>query len=203
MTLLALLVSVPAIVAVVGWSLLWEDSQGKLVMLATLIYLAAVTLVVHHAGHALVALWFRMQVRAAPWPAGIVQALLLAIVGGPAIAPMPANTIEGAEGKDRESSLIFLAGPAANILLAVMLYILFLTSHIPLLRLGAILNLTAAAVSLLVLPPLDGAMVGKGRYVRLLFWVGLVLAAASVAVYLGNELYCQQSLGESCWGVQY
>jgi hypothetical protein len=76
-----------------------------------------------------------------------------------------------------------------------------LTSHIPLLRLGAILNLTAAAVSLLLLPPLDGAMVGKGRYTRLLFWMGLALAAASVVVYFSNELYCQRSPGESCWGL--
>ena len=203
MTLLSLLISVPAIVVVMGWSLLRGNSEAELIMLMTLSYLVLVTLLVHHTGHVVVASWFRMRVWEAPWLSGIVQTLLLVAVGGPALAPMPANVVEGTKtkGRDRERSLIYVAGPAANMLLALLLFILYLISHIPLLRLGAILNLAAAAVSLLLLPPLDGAMVGKGYYARLLFWVGLALAAASLVVYFSNELFCQQSPGASCWGL--
>ena len=147
------------------------------------------------------ALWFRMRIWEAPWLPGIAQALLLVAVGGPSLAPMPANVVEGTEGRDRERSLIYLAGPAANILFSTLLFALYLISQISLLRLGAILNLTMAAVSLLLVPPLDGAMVSKGRYTRLLFWAGLALAVASAVVYFSNEFYCEQNPGGLCWGL--
>ena len=159
---------------------------------------------VHHAGHALAAMWFRMRIQEAPWPVGVLQSLALIVVGGPSVAPVPANIIkdEGRE-QERERNLIYLAGPAANILFAALLFVLFLLSHIPLLRLGAILSLAVAAVSLLLLPPLDGAMVGRGRYTRLLFWAGITMAVLWALVYFSNQFYCMQSPGDYCWGVWF
>lgn len=206
-TPLALLVSTPAIVTVMGWDLwrgLWRgDSEAKWLMLGVLFYLVVVTLLVHHAGHALAALWLKMRVREAPWPAGIVQALAMVLIGGPAVAPVPASVVEGGEERERERALIFLAGPVASMLFAALLFVLFLTSHISLLKLGAILNLAVAAVSLLLLPPLDGGMVGKGRYTRLLLWVGTILAVLWVLVYFSNQFYCAQSPGDHCWGIWF
>ena len=51
MTPLALAVTAPAVAAVEGWSLLWETSAVKLTVVVTLVYLALVSLLVHHAGH--------------------------------------------------------------------------------------------------------------------------------------------------------
>lgn len=204
-TPVALLVSAPAVVVVIGWDLLRVDSEAKWVMLGVLLYLVVVTLLVHHAGHALAALWFRMRFQEALWPMGIVQAAALVVIGGPAVAPVPASVSEraDAEGKERERSLIYLAGPVASILFAVGLFFLFLISYIPLLRLGAILSLAVAVVSLLLLPPLDGGMVSKGRYTRWVLVVGAVLAFLWTLVYFSNQLYCIQSPGDYCWGVWF
>jgi hypothetical protein len=43
-----------AVSVVQGWSLLWAHSAVKPVMVATLVYVALVSLLVHHAGHAVV-----------------------------------------------------------------------------------------------------------------------------------------------------
>ena len=203
-TPVALLVSGPAIVVVMGWGLITGDSEVKTVMLGVLLYLAVVSLLVHHAGHALAGWWFGMRVQEAPWPAGIIPSLALAAVGGPAVAPVPANIIQGErEERERERGLVYLAGPIASILFAALLFVLFLFSHIPLLRLGAILSLAVAVVSLLLLPPLDGAMVGRGRYTRLLFWAGIAMTVLWAVVYFSNQLYCAGSPGDYCWGVWF
>ncbi len=54
MTPLALLTTALAVSVVQGWSLLWAHSAVKPVMVATLVYVALVSLLVHHAGHAVV-----------------------------------------------------------------------------------------------------------------------------------------------------
>jgi hypothetical protein len=83
-----------------------------------------------------------------------------------------------------------------------LLFLAFLFGHVPLLRLGAMISLSVAAVSLLLLPPLDGAMVGgEGRYARLLFWSGTALAALAVVAYFGNDLLCRLGPGGACWGI--
>ena len=189
-TALAIAVSAPAVTLVVGWSLLWGDSGGKPVMLATLLSLVVVSLLVHHSGHAAVALRLGVRVHEAPWPMGIAQAVALIAIGGPAVAPMPAGIAEGVEGRKR--AMVFLAGPLASLAFALLLFALYLAGSVPLLRLGATLNLSLAAVSLISLPPLDAAMVGEGRHTRWLVAAGVVLAVLAVLVSLSNQLYCLQ-----------
>jgi hypothetical protein len=135
-TPLALVVTALAVAVVQGWSLLWEDSAAKLAMIATLIYVALVSMLVHYAGHAVVALRSRLQVREAPWPTGIAQAVALVAAGGPFVAPMPATSVEG-KAEERRRQLVLLAGPLASILFAVLLYVLYLASHTPLFNFGA------------------------------------------------------------------
>jgi len=165
MTPLALLTTALAVTLVQGWSLLWTHSAVKPVMVAMLVYVAFVSLLVHHAGHAVVALRSRLRVTDAPWPAGIAQAIVLVAVGGPFVAPMPATSVEG-KAEERRRQLVLLAGPLATIFLAVLLYALYALSHIPLFRFGVVLNLGLAAASLLSLPPLEGATIGEGYYRR-------------------------------------
>jgi tetratricopeptide (TPR) repeat protein/Zn-dependent protease len=175
-TPLAILVTALAVTTVQGWSLLWAHSAVKPIMLAMLVYVAFVSLLVHHAGHAVMALRSGLRVADAPWPAGIAQAIVLVAVGGPFVAPMPATSVED-KGEERRRQLVLLAGPLATIVLAVLLYALYAVSHVPVFRFGTILNLGLAAASLLSLPPLEGATIGQGHYRR---WV--ILAATFVTV---------------------
>jgi tetratricopeptide (TPR) repeat protein/Zn-dependent protease len=182
-TPLALVVTAPAVAIVQGWSLLWEDSAVKLVMVASLIYMAFVSLLVHHAGHAVMALRSRLRVTDSPWPAGIAQAVVLVAVGGPFVAPMPATSVEG-EAEERSRHLVLLAGPLATICLAVVIYALYTITHIPLFRFGAILNLGLAAASLLLLPPLEGATIGNGHYHRWVLWAAIFVTVMSTLIVI-------------------
>jgi tetratricopeptide (TPR) repeat protein len=186
-TPVAILVTALAVTAVQGWSLLWAHSAVKPLMLAMLVYVALISLLVHHAGHAVVALHGGLRVADAPWPAGIVQALVLVAVGGPFVAPMPATTVEG-EAEDRRRQLVLLAGPLATIFLALLLYMLYAVSHVPLFRFGAVLNLGLAAASLLVLPPLEGATIGKGYYRRLSVWAAIFVTIMSTLIAVTSYL---------------
>jgi tetratricopeptide (TPR) repeat protein len=180
LTPLALLVTAPAIALAEGGSLLSEDS-AKIAMLLSLLYVAFVSLLVHHAGHALAALGTGLRVREAPWFAGIAQAIVLAALSGPFVAPMPATGVEG-EAEERRRHLVLLGGPLASVLLAVLLFALFLVYGVPLLRFGAVLNLGLAAASLLAVPPLEGAMVSGGYYTRWVFWAAILVTVMSALV---------------------
>ena len=177
-TPLALLITAPVVALVQGWSLVWGESAVKLVMVATLLYVALVSLLVHHAGHAVVALRSHLQVREAPWPAGIAQAIVLVAVSGPFVAPMPATSVEG-DAEERRRQRVLLAGPLASLLFASLLYALYVSTHIPLFNFGAVLNLGLAAASLLSLPPLEGAAISEGYYTRWTFWMATVVTVMS------------------------
>jgi tetratricopeptide (TPR) repeat protein len=177
---LALLISALAVVVVQCWSLLWESSPYKLLVLAIALCLSLVSLLVHHAGHALAALRYRMQVQEAPWPAGIAQAVVLAAIKGPAFAPMPAASVSG-EGDRRQRSFVYLAGPLASLSFAALLYALFFWSYIPMLHFGIILNLAMASASLLLMPPLDAAKM-DGDYNLWTFWAGILVLGLTALV---------------------
>jgi Zn-dependent protease len=138
---------------------------------------------VHHAGHAVMALRSRLRVTDSPWPAGIAQAVVLVAVGGPFVAPMPATSVEG-EAEERRRHLVLLAGPLATICLAVVIYALYTITHIPLFRFGAILNLGLAAASLLLLPPLEGATIGNGHYHRWVLSAAIFVTVMSTLIVI-------------------
>ena len=177
-TPLALVVTALVVALLQGWSLVWEESAVKVVMVATLLYVALVSMLVHHAGHAVVALRSHLQVREAPWPAGIAQAIVLVAASGAFVAPMPSTSVEGEADKRRQESVL-LAGPLASILFAVLLHVLYVTTHIPLFDFGAVLNLGLAAASLLSLPPLEGATISEGYYTRWPFWMATFVTVMS------------------------
>jgi Tfp pilus assembly protein PilF/Zn-dependent protease len=184
-TPLALLVSAPVVALAQSWSLLQQDSAAKLVMIVTLLYVALVSLLVHHAGHAMVGLRSGLRVQEAPWVAGIIQALALANFGGPFVAPMPATSVEG-DAEERRRQLVYLAGPVTSILFAVLLYVLYLSSNVPLFHFGAVLNLGLAAASLLSLPPLEGATIAVGYYTRWTFWATIFVTVMSALLAISH-----------------
>jgi tetratricopeptide (TPR) repeat protein/Zn-dependent protease len=184
-TLLAILVTAPAIAAAQGWALLWEESGVKLLVVLTLVYVALGSLLVHHAGHALMALRFGLRVREAFWPAGIAQAILLAAVGGPFVTPAPATEVE--EGsKEQQRQLVYLAGPLASVAFATLLYVVFLISGSPALVFGVTLNLALGAASLLSLPPLEGHRISGGYYSRIAFWATTATTVLSALIAFGE-----------------
>jgi tetratricopeptide (TPR) repeat protein len=180
-TLLALFVTPLAILIVQGWSLLWEASPNKMLVLGVVLYLSFVSLLVHHAGHALAALRYHMRVHEAPWPAGIAQAITLVAIGGPAFCPMPAASVSG-EADPRRRSFIYLAGPLASLSFAALLYVLFLWCRIPMLHFGVTLNLAMASASLLLMPPLDAAKMDERYYGRLTFWIATCVTVMAAPI---------------------
>jgi tetratricopeptide (TPR) repeat protein len=184
-TPLTLAVTAPVVAVAQGWSLFWEHSAIRLLMIGTLVYVALVSLLVHHAGHALAALRYRVRVREAPWAAGIVQAVALAAVSGPFVAPIPATSVEG-DAEERKQHFVYLAGPLASIIFAVFLYGLYAASHVLLLHFGAVLNLSLAAASLLAVPPLEGATISEGYYTRWTFRAAIFVAAMAALVAIDS-----------------
>jgi hypothetical protein len=147
-------------------------------VLGVVLCLSLVSLLVHHAGHALAALRHQMRVHESPWPAGIAQTVTLVAIGGPAFCPMPAASLSG-EADRRKRSFAYLAGPLASLSFAALLYALFLWSHIPMLHFGVTLNLAMASASLLLMPPLDAAKMDEGYYGRWTLWMAIVVTAMS------------------------
>jgi hypothetical protein len=186
-TPVALFVTPLAVVVVQGWSLLWETSPNKLLMLGVILCLSLVSLLVHHAGHVLAALRYQMRVHESPWPAGIAQAVTLVAIGGPAFCPMPAASVNG-EADRRKRSFVYLAGPLASLFFAALLYALFLWSRIPMLHFGVTLNLAMASASLLLMPPLDAAKMDKGYYGGWTFWMATFVTVMSAFMAISNFL---------------
>jgi tetratricopeptide (TPR) repeat protein len=186
-TLLALFVTPLAVVVVQGWSLLWETSSNKMLVLGVVLYLSFVSLIIHHAGHALAALRYHAQVHEAPWPAGVAQAVILVAIGGPAFCPMPAANVSGEAGL-RRRNLIYLAGPLASLSFAALLYAVFLWCRIPMLHYGVTINLAMASASLLLMPPLDAAKMDERYYGRLTFWIATFVTVMAALLGLTRFL---------------
>ena len=98
------------------------------------------------------------------WPAGVLLALITSMFGFLFGAP---GAVEFAGLYDQESEgKIALAGPATNIVLGVIFYVLYLLLSFPsmvipefVLFYVALLNLWFALFNLLPIPPLDGSKV--------------------------------------------
>jgi tetratricopeptide (TPR) repeat protein len=150
----AWIATMTVLIGVTVWPV-WRDGayvRPALVMLALFAVLSA--LVVHEAGHYLAARLMRARITYTQWSPGMVLAPLLmpfGLNGGPFMC----QRVEGV-GKVR-AWVFYLCGPAANIAAAILMYVLFLIEPIPMLRLLAIVHVTAAGYALLPFQPLDGA----------------------------------------------
>lgn len=185
-TPVSLVVAAVALAMVLDWPPLVDRSRGALVAAGALGAIALVSVFVHYAGHELASAQTRLAVEDRPWPAGILAAVGLAATGY-TLAVMSITHVRLPAGAPTATrAFVHLAGPVASALLALALYGWFLVAGTPLLRSAAIINLAIASSSLLPLPGLDGAMLGKGRAGRiasgLALAVGIVLALVAARI---------------------
>lgn len=139
----------------------------------------------HELAHRTVAKHFHAHAFYKAWPFGLVFVLITALVGFIFAAP-GAVYIFGNNIDRKKNGLISLAGPATNILLAVIFALFFITSSTGSFfwnvgRIGVMINLWLAAFNLIPIPPLDGSKVFQWNP---LIWAACFLPSMAVALLL-------------------
>jgi tetratricopeptide (TPR) repeat protein len=143
------------------WTVLSRGGPAAGPELILAVFATGLAVLVHECAHLIAACASRIRIVPAPSPLGILMSALLLplrISSGPYAGhrPLPGTPLHRARW-------VYLAGPAANLLVAGFTYSLYLVQPFPLLQLIAGVQLAAAGFSLLPLEPLDGAALGKGR----------------------------------------
>lgn len=177
------LLALPALVLITLF-LARRSSPDAVLPVATLTLLAsAIALVTHEAGHRVVARQVRARVTAQHWGSSIPLALVAALIPAETnMGPFLGHRVEGEES-EKYHHWVYLAGPAANLGMAAVAYLLFLAEPLPFFRLLAAVQLAVCAYALLPVKPLDGAELEEKPQLMLPFSV--VLAGASLALALG------------------
>jgi tetratricopeptide (TPR) repeat protein len=178
----ACVATVAVLVGVTIWPV-WRDGsyvRSSLVLLALFAVVSA--LVIHEAGHYLAAWVLRARIRHTQWPPGMVLAPVLmpfGLNGGPFVCQL----VEGAD--KAKAWWIYLSGPAANLLAALVMYLLFLAEPLPVLRLLAIVHVAAAGYALLPYHPLDGAHLNE-RWPAVASVAGFTVTFVSILFVVGR-----------------
>ncbi len=119
--------------------------------------------ILHELSHRAVAIKFGAKARYVAWPTGLVFALLLALVTGFVFAAPGAVYIFGRHINRKQNGLISLAGPATNILTAIIFLAaaFFLGNSFfgVIASVAASINLWLATFNLIPIFPLDGSKV--------------------------------------------
>ncbi len=169
------LLTVPALVLVTAWPA-WRQNPLTGAAVALLAIMAAfLALLMHELGHAVAAGWGRAQVRVRSWGAGITLNLILLPVkvsSGPFFGHV-------VDEQHPHRWLVQFSGPLANLLVAALMYGLFRLEPLPVLRLGAQVQLAAAAYALVPVEPLDGKVLAK-LHPRVLALLSLAIAFVAV-----------------------
>ncbi len=119
--------------------------------------------ILHELAHRAIAIRFGAKARYVAWPTGLVFALLLALVTGFVFAAPGAVYIFGKNINRKQNGIISLAGPATNILIAIIfLAATFLLGNSLfglIASVAASINLWLATFNLIPIFPLDGSKV--------------------------------------------
>lgn len=151
----AWLLTVPFLVMGIGFTT-WNEAQQTLLPSLGLVLVAFIAAaVVHEIGHLAAASILKVDVKAGASMLGIAVSLAMLpfqAVGGPYVG----HRIVG--GTRLAIWWAAMAGPAANVLAAGLLYLISLQEPMPALRLAVLAQIVLASFSLLPFKPLDGAI---------------------------------------------
>ncbi|MDD4231004.1 MAG: hypothetical protein PHU52_06455 [Dehalococcoidales bacterium] len=166
------------------------DGLGNPVYVLTLIGISLLAVstgfIFHELAHRLVARRFGYLAEYAMWPAGLLIALVSSLMGFIFAAPgavviRPGNIIISTRETEVENmGLISIAGPATNIVIAVLFLLLDTIYPTLIFYLGAYINTWLAIFNLIPFGPLDGAKVFRWNKI---YW-GAALAIAGLLFVL-------------------
>ena len=145
-----------------------------------------IAVLVHECGHLIAACISRTRIAPAPSPLGIAMSVVLMplrISSGPYAGhrPLPGTPTQRARW-------VYLAGPVANLLAAILAYALYVVQPLPFLLLVTGVQLAAAGFSLMPFKPLDGAALSESRKEHAALFSLLVAGLALVAGLGGGAI---------------
>lgn len=176
--------TLPVLALVTVFAARWGSADAGFGGLVIALYSVALAILVHEAGHVIAARLLLARVRPATWAPGIYMAvilLLLRLSAGPYVGH------EVSTPSAKRAWWVYLAGPAANILLAAISFALYVWHPLPVLLLVGQVQLAAAAFALLPFKPLDGAALAEARPLVVgAIGLGIAGLAASVTLVSGR-----------------
>ena len=162
-------------------------SLGFLMSFPLILLTVGLGFILHEVGHKLVAIRFGCKAVYKMWIEGLVLAFVFALAtGGRFVFAAPGAVYIFKENLTRrENSLISLAGPLTNVILAVLfLFMLPIPSLRELGAWGFNINLFFAMFNLLPIPPLDGS--------KVMSWnvsIWLIVMAISAAMFFFPQFF--------------
>ncbi len=171
------LVTIPALALVTAWPAWRANPSIGPAAVAMALLAAAVALAAHELGHALAARVAGARLAPAQWGPGVGLALLLLplrLSSGPFVAQRVLGVDAG------RAWWVYLAGPAANLAVAVATYLVYLERPAPVLRLVVAAQLAAIGYAMLPFPPMDGSVLKRRPVVMVA--VGLAIAVAGLVL---------------------
>jgi hypothetical protein len=174
--------------AVLTFTTIWiarrDEPNAAAASAALALFAVMLAVVVHETGHALAAWRKHATLEPTQWTPGAVLALGLALLPfvGASAGPYPGQKI--VSGNNTAATWIYIAGPAANLVVAVVVYGLYLLEPLPGLRLISQIQLAAMSYALLPFAPLDGAFIAQS-YPKVLAGCGMAIALVGVMFGLG------------------
>jgi hypothetical protein len=163
------------------WIARHGDPHAASASAALALFAAVLAVATHELGHAVVARRLNATIQPAQWTPGTVLALGLFPFGVSA-GPYPGQKV--AAESEAASRWVYMAGPLANLGVAIIAYLLFTIQPVPGLRQIAQVQVAAMGYALLPFAPLDGAVLARA-HPRVMGGVGGALLLISVLFTLG------------------
>jgi len=177
------MVTAPVLIALTAAVTAWTGQGSGLPSVLIAAYAALLGLLVHETGHVVAAWVLRRRVRPVQSPLLLAVAILmlpLRLLGGPCVG----HEVLGRDGEEmgaaalRRNQLVYWAGPAANLLVALAAGLATLARPLPMLRVILLVQLGMVAFSFLPFAPMEGSVLGRvHRRLVSVFLVALVVVA--------------------------
>ncbi|HZS13380.1 MAG TPA: hypothetical protein VFC09_02170 [Candidatus Dormibacteraeota bacterium] len=176
------MVTAPILVALTATVTVWTGQGSGLPSVLIAAYAALLGLLVHETGHLVAAAALRRRVRPVQSPLLLGVAVLmlpLRLLGGPCVGhEVVAREGEAAGAAPRRDLVVYWAGPAANLLVALAAGLAAVARPLPMLRVILLVQLGMVAFSFLPVEPMEGSRLGRvHRRPLAVFLLALVVVA--------------------------